>query len=155
MPAPLVIESIVADLEETLNGVKLEAGFCIDLRAQRARKRNDVDDGVCIISVGRKVPDELTTGAPEGVVFWRQRILLQIYVFNSDRAEESADVRWLAVAADVERRLMEDPQRGGNAHDTVFDEIAPFEEVPTGHPGVIVALDVQYGHYTQDPTQHV
>jgi hypothetical protein len=154
MPAAPVIEKIAVDVFNTLKGVTVADGSSIDLLPQR-RKRGNKDNpahGLCVIYQNDPTKDELTTGAPDGTIFWRVRFALEIYIIQSEKADDPIDSVINYVTADVQRALMTDPQRGQNAHDTILDEPRSFDDADNGYSGIVVEFEVQYGHLLSDPT---
>ncbi len=153
MPAAPVIEKIALNLLDTLNGVKIEAGYSIDLVAERRRRAgNNPAHGKCVIMQGASARDFETTGATDGTIFRRCTFLLQVYIITSEKADDPEDSAINYVTVDIEKALMLDAQRGQNAHETIVLDPEPFDEGEDGYSGVFIPLDVQYGYLESDPT---
>ncbi len=154
MPSAPIIERIALNVFDTLKGVTTEAGYSISLIPQRRKlgNGNNPAHGLCVIWQGSPTVDELTTGAPLGAIFRRVTFALQVYLIQSERADEAIDTIINYAIADIETAIMADPSRGDHAHDTILGEPEFFDEGENGYPGVVIPFDVQYGHLMSDPT---
>jgi hypothetical protein len=101
---------------------------------------------------GRSHQDALTTGAPNGTIFWKVQFALEIHLIQSEKADDAIDTLINYAVADVQRALMSDPRRGENAHDTILGDPKAFDDTENSYSGVFIPFEVQYGHLLADPT---
>lgn len=144
-----VIELITQNVVDTLAGVRVASGYHVDLIAERrVRSGNRERDGLAVVLQGdpEKVDD-----APEGRVAWRQRYAVVCYVVESETSTRPIDQRINLTRSDVEKALMVDFTRGGNAYDTVIQEPELFDDPEGRWDGVVVYFDVLYRTTHDDP----
>src|SRR4051812_40334421 len=130
MPAAPVIETIAQAIEDALNDVKVARGDSIDLKAQRRnRVVNNPEHGLCIIWQGTRT----LVGNPSHLIqLWEQEFILEVYVVQSEKAEEPIDRAINLATGDICRALMADPQWGRVAHDTKLESASPLIEGENG-----------------------
>jgi hypothetical protein len=154
MPAAPVIEKVALDVFNTLKGITVVDGFSIDLLPQRRKRgnKNNPAHGLCVIYQDDPVQDALTTGAPNGTIFWKVQFALEIHLIQSEKADDAIDTLINYAVADVQRALMSDPRRGENAHDTILGDPKAFDDTENSYSGVFIPFEIQYGHLLADPT---
>ena len=146
-----IIEKIAAEITDRINEITVAAGFNQTLVAVRP-KRNDFSDiapvnGKVLIWQGNEAPPEAEAiGCEE----WLQEFLLVAIVKDSDAATTSIDTRLNLVRADIQKKLIADPTRGGNAIDTKFQGSYKFDD-GEGFSGIVVAVVVHYRTQFKDP----
>ena len=152
MPAP-VIEQIAANVLTTLAGVTTVAGYSVTLAPERRKKAGNTPAHLkCVIFQGAPITDQLTTGAPAGLIYRRTPFVLQVWVIDSEDSSTAIDEKINYVIADIEKALMADPHRNALAHDTILGEPEIFDEGENGYSGVLIPFEVQHGHLFSDPT---
>ena len=143
MSVPL-IETIAVEIAARINEITTANGFNQTLVAVRP-KRNDfsdippVDGKVLIWQGDETPPGEEAIGTEE----WLQEFLLIAIVIDSDAAATSIDTRLNQVRADIQKKLMADHTRGGNAVDTSFRGSWKFDD-GEGFSGITVNCVVHY-----------
>lgn len=145
-----IIENIAVNIAAAVDAITTVNGFNQDLSALRPR-RNDFSD---VVPEDGKVlvvqDDEDQAEQPIGVQEWIQTFVLVAMVIDSDSASGSIDTRINQVRADIRKKMMEDPTRGGNAIDTILLPAAKFDD-GEGFTGIAVAVAVQYRVEHDDP----
>ena len=146
------IESIAENIKTAVSAITIANSFNQDLVGIRPRRKDFEDtawaDGTVLISQREKVPsDEAVIGS---ATWWVQFALAAI-VIDSDDAETSIDTRLNQVAADIEKKMMEDVTRGGYAIDTRPDGAGPFISDDGSISGVMVEISVLYRTKDEDP----
>lgn len=149
MDEPLV-ERIALDLKKTLEGVTTANGCHQDVAGVvRPTRLPNVTLTDRLILLGQGEPEE--EEAPEGWKAWLQPFPILLCVRPSEKDLTPVDTIVNRFRVDVERAVMEDPQRGGLAIDTA---IRPYDNVTTEDgalEGVIVHVEVHYRHRIEDP----
>ncbi len=147
-----VIEHIAEDIKTAIEGITEANGFNQDLTAIRPKRivfANTIPDDLTVLIVQA---DETEGESPVGTKEWIQAFIIMALVIDSDKATDSIDTRINKVRADVEKKLKEDPYRGGHAIDTDIDSSLIFdvEEFSGIEIRVLVTYRVQYDDpYTQ------
>lgn len=151
-----IVEQIAADIQVSVNGVTLLNGFNQDLEAVRPTRVGFEDDSApqdCRVVIIQEDPDEDEANSAEGNVgmkAWIQPFALVAFVISSDTVTTPIDTRINQVRADIEKKLMEDPNRDGLAIDTRIRSSGRFSEGP-GATGIVVMVDVLYRTPVDDP----
>lgn len=146
-----VIENIAANILTTINTVKVANGDNQDLTAIRPR-RNDFKDivprdlTVLIKQANEEEAEQEAISTKE----WLQPFVIMAIVVDSDDATASIDTRINQVRADIQKKLMVDPTRGGYAFDTIVFPSAEFDD-GEGFTGIAVRIAVKYRTQINDP----
>ena len=111
------------------------------------------ENGKVLVVMGETERDEeLSREGHPPALAWRQTIELLAFVVESDAATTAIDTTINQVRSDIEKKLREDPARGGLAIDTLIGapEILPAVE-GVEFTGVIVTAVVIYRTSEDDP----
>lgn len=144
-------EDIAVNILAAINAVTVANDFNQDLTGIRPR-RNDFSDvmptdkTVLIKQADINKPGEQAISTVE----WNQRYSLSAIVIDDDDEADSIDTRLNQVEADIQKKLMEDPTRGGNAIDTIILPSMEFYEVD-GFTGIEINIVVKYRTEIEDP----
>lgn len=154
-----VIERIVRNIVETLEGVSDAAGYATTLSAVERPKPalgNRNRDQLAVVVQGK--PKQVTADENEGpgaynFVTWEQPIAVVLTVVESEASDVSIDERLNLIRSDVERAIMIDAHRGGLALDTrIEDPEYPDPETLQSNQGEVWAIfTVHYRTRYDDP----
>jgi len=153
-----VVELITQDIVEKIDAIKVADGWNQDLNAVRpTRLGNDenlpIDNGLVIVH--QEDPDDTDLDADrgsQGLKAWAQPYLLECIVWQDDDATTPIDTLINRVRADIEKKLMEDESRGGNAIETLLGGSMKFtDEGDAELTGIIILITVQYRVRLTDP----
>ena len=139
-----LIETIAVEIAAQISEITVANGYNQDLVPVRS-KRNDfsdiapVDGKVLIWQGEERAPGAEAVGTEE----WLQEFLLIAIVTDGDAAATSIDTRLNQVRADIQKKLLLDHTRGGNAIDTMFEGSAKFDD-GKGFSGIVVNCVVHY-----------
>jgi len=149
-----IIELISENIKTAINEITTANGYNQTLAGYRS-KRIDFSDfrpenhKVLIVQADEDDADQVVQ---DGVAKeWAQPYMLLAIVVDSDAATTSIDTRINQVRADIQKKLMVDPTRGGYAIDTV---LLPGEKIPEndlGYSGIVVNIVVNYRVKIEDP----
>ena len=152
MPEP-IDELIAQEIQAAVNAITTGAGFRQDLTCLRPTRQEmvDVDAGdvvpvngtVLLIQGDDDRDDALSSAGSPPRTAWRQQFVLIAFVSDSDTPTAPLDTLLNRVKADIRRKLMEDPQRGGLALDTLLAGAVSFSPSPQ-ETGVTVGFEVVY-----------
>ena len=144
-------ELITLDIEAAINAITVANGFNQNLTAVRPRRNDFSDvspvDGIVLI---KQADEEKADNPANGTEEWYQPYALMAIVLDSDTATESIDTLLNTVAADIVKKLKEDPYRDSNAIDTITLPATEFND-GQGFSGVAVGVAVQYRTQENDP----
>jgi len=146
-----IIEQIAEHLKTSINLITTTNGFNENLRAIRPKRKDFEDaswaDKDVIIS-------QVEAEKSEGGSFtkeWEQFFMLTCIVIDSDTASDPIDTRCNKIAADIEKKLLEDPSRGGLAIDTNVHAKVPFKDDEAAISGIAIQISVQYRTQENNP----
>ena len=145
-----IIESIALDVVAAINAITTGNGFNQDLTAVRPRKNDwsdltPVDKHVFV----KQADPERRDADGLGTIEWEQPFTLSALVLDADAATDSIDTRINQVRSDIEKKMREDPTRGGNAYDTRI--AAPVQFDDGIWTGIEVNIIVLYRTNENDP----
>ena len=145
-----ILENIAVDIETAINEITTGNGYNQDLVAYRS-KRSDYKDFTPsdLTALVTQMEPELVEGVV-GAKTWEQPFTIMVIVLDSDTAGTAIDTRNNQVACDIEKKLMVDPTRGGNAIDTTILPPVRFND-GKGFTGVAVTALVQYRTLINNP----
>ncbi|HUU30781.1 MAG TPA: hypothetical protein VMY69_01620 [Phycisphaerae bacterium] len=160
MAEPL-IEQIVEEIAARVNEITKDAGFQYDLAAARPTRHQVVDiaegtfvapkDGTVIII--QDDPDlaegEELAGSPAKLE-WILPVHLMVFAIESDKSKIPIDRRLNRMRSDVEKKLREDPTRGGLAVDTRIRSPYAFPQ-NAQQTGVVCVVHVHFRTSEDDP----
>ena len=150
MPDP-VVESIAQDIAAKIALVTAANGFNQDLVAVRDKRVAYRDQAPVEYTVLLVQEDEDEWGEqPNTTKAWEQPFALQAIVLDSDDDSTAIDIKRNRVRADLQKKLMEDPTRGGNANDTIIMPSELFND-GEGFSGIQVNILVRYRTKIDDP----
>lgn len=156
--ADSVREKILKNVETTLETITTDNGYNNTVSAVQRWNHagNDVQsvtDGPVILILPGQEQKEMQ---PPTRATCRLMVDLAIFIYHDviEDADKSTDELMSSILADVEKALMLDASRGGNAMDTNLQGSQPFE-IEGGQPyaGIIVDLQLVFRHQLSDPTQ--
>jgi hypothetical protein len=114
-----ISELITQDLEAALRRVCTASGCLVDLVVERARAdgANEWADNKAVLHEGddQPAPDEET---PEGYAAWLRPYAVMVYLSQPSSAAEAYGTRLNTLRAEIEREVLADVSRGGNAQNT-------------------------------------
>lgn len=146
-----VIEAIAVNIETAVNAITVANGFNQDLSAIRPKRVDFIDVAPKDLTVLIKQADEEQAKAQAVTTQeWEQPFVIMAIVLDSDDAATSIDTRINQVRADIQKKLMADPTRGGNAIDTIILPSAEFDD-GEGFTGIAVRIAVKYRTQITDP----
>ncbi|GAH27893.1 unnamed protein product, partial [marine sediment metagenome] len=149
-----IIEQIVEEIADRVNEITKAAGFQYDLAAARPTRHQVVDiaegafvapkDGVTMIVQDdpELAGDEELAGSPAKLE-WILPVHLMIFAIESDKSTVPIDRRLNRMRSDAEKKLREDPTRGGLAVDTRIRPPYAFPQSAT-QTGVVVVVHVHF-----------
>jgi hypothetical protein len=82
---------------------------------------------------------------------WRQFYMLTCIVIDPKGTTDSIDTRCNQIAADIEKKLLEDTTRGGRAIDTNVHAKVPFKDEGSAMSGIAIQISVTYRTQESDP----
>ena len=146
-----IIESIAEDIKDAINLITTGNGFNQTLTAIRPKRSDFLASAWDDLTV---LVNQVEAEKPEGAIFattWRQYFIIMAIVIDSDDASTSIDTRLNQVAADIEKKLMEDATRGANAIDTEITAKTPFADDETALTGIAIQVAVDYRTVMENP----
>jgi hypothetical protein len=144
-------ENILANIKTTLDTITIANGYDNDIASvQRWMQRgNSLRLIPCIIiTAGQedKVPE------PNPMMTCHLTVFLFIYLRQEETDVNPTDQLINSVIGDVEKALVIDNTRGGNARNTNIRSVMPFETSEGQvNVGAVIELDVNYQHLQSDP----
>ena len=148
-------ENILAELKTTLEAITVAHGYANTIASvQRWNQRGNPLALVPCIVVNSGQEEKKPEPNPQATC--KFTIYLDVWYRQDDDETRPSDQIISSLLADVEKALMVDPTRGGNAEDTNILNNTPFETLE-GQPsfGIIVELEIIYKHKLTDPTVYV
>ena len=156
-----IIERIVEEIAARIDEITAAAGFHYDLEAVRPTRHEIVSvtegayvapkDGTTMVIQDdpELVDGEEQAGSP-ALLEWRLPVHLAVWAIESDESKTPIDRRLNRMRSDVEKKLREDPTRGGLAVDTRIG--APYEFPQSAEQtGIVVVIYVHYRTSEDDP----
>lgn len=146
-----VVELIALDIAAKIAEVTIGNGFHQDLITVRDKRVAYRDQAPVENTVLLVQEDEDEWGEqPNTTKAWEQPFALQAIVLDSDSDSTAIDIKRNRVRADLQKKLMEDPTRDGNANDTVIMPSILFND-GEGFSGIQVNILVRYRTKIDDP----
>jgi len=145
-----IVELIAANIEADINAITTGNGFNYTLAAHRRKKFDFINEPWADLDVviqqleRRKISDE------NMIKRWEQPFGIYAFTTQSEDASTTIDTKQNRVIADIEKKLMTDPYRGGNADDTDIEGPVPFINANSAC-GVYMEVVVVYGTVENDP----
>ena len=149
-----IIELISENIKTAVNEITVATSFNQTLTGYRP-KRNDFKDVVpadLLVLIIQGDEEEVEETVSNGVSKeWRQPYLLMALVIDSDAATTTYETRINQVKADLIKKLMTDPSRGGYALDTIPRPGIKIPENDYNWSGIVANFDVYYRTKINDP----
>lgn len=151
-----IIEQILQEVEARIAEITTVNGFNQDLNPVRLiRGDNDELSGlgngdVVLLMLDVTPNEELSSHGNVGLMAWDMTVALAAFVVASDSSTTAIDTLINQVRADIEKKLMADPQRGDLAIDTIPAGASPWTD-PAGRTGIDVYMIVQFRTSLDDP----
>ena len=146
-----VVEIIAAEIAAKIAEVTTDNGFHQILVAVRDKRVAYRDQAPVEYTVLLVQEDEEEWGEqPNTTKAWEQPFALQAIVLDNDSDTTAIDIKRNRVRADLQKKLMEDPTRGGNANDTIVKPSVLFND-GKGFSGIQVNIVVNYRTKITDP----
>ena len=155
-----IIEQILLDVVDTVNGITTGAGYQQTLTAVRPTRQDlddegPVDNGTVLVVFSDPEPDaEHSNAGNPARQAWMVQLVLVAYVIPSDASETPIDTLINRVRADIEKALQADHTRGGLANWTRPAGSLKFIQEGGAVSGVAVFADVLYRTPINDPYTH-
>lgn len=150
-----VVEKIAADIAAKIAEITETNGFNQDLvpiRTTRVEYDNQAPVNYTVLIVQEDEDD--WDEEPNTTKAWEQPFALQAVVLESDGASTAIDILRNRVRADIQKKLIEDTKRGGNANDTIILPSNLFNN-GKGFTGIQVNILVRYRTKIDDPYTRV
>lgn len=146
-----VIENIAADILASINEITTGNGFNQTLAGKRPAAIDylnaDWDDlDVLITQVNSTEEDK-----PLNTMTRNQHFDIMAIIINAETSAVTIDTRLNQVFADIEKKMMEDPQRATLAIDTEVHDAVFFKDDAGGLTGVNIDVSVIYRTTLLDP----
>lgn len=144
-----IIEDIAVNILAAINAITTVNGFEHTLVAIRPRLTNYADvipeDKVVMITQ----TDEIKLNEASLVITWQQTFELICWAINSDKLSTTLETKANQIRADIQKKLVEDVERNGNADDTeiLSSEVFNGDE----GSGVRIQVAVRYKVSATDP----
>lgn len=142
-----IVENITANIAASIGQITEANGFNQTLNPVRQRgvdfgKLTWDDLTVLIVQGGTTAQDT----QPIGLQAWDQKYLLVAFVIDGDNSEDPIDTRKNQVAADIEKKLMEDVHRGDSGHcwGTKILQKTPWQDSGAKSSGVAIELECEF-----------
>ncbi|MDA8376374.1 MAG: hypothetical protein M0Z50_04730 [Planctomycetia bacterium] len=116
-----ILEQIILDIVSNLAQVTAANGYQNNVTAVRPNPGlgNALVDGLAIVSLGTATSEDPPNMAQQ----WRQEILIDCCVMQSESSTTTIDTRRITMIADIAKALLATYTRGGLAIDTVQTQI--------------------------------
>jgi len=151
-PSQTILERIARNRLDALKGVRVHAGYTIDLIAERpdAVDGNPVRDGLAVLTMGQ--PTRQGEGVPVTLTGWDQPFEVACTRIRSQADESGMDVLLARLCGDVMRAVTADESCGGLAFDTWLDDPTFDYLGANANAGVVtVRFTVRYRTLFNDP----
>jgi len=145
-----VVELIAADMADKINAIVAGSEYYYTLRACRAKHFDFLNEAWADLDVIIKQFERELISSENMTSRWEQPFAIAAIALQSDSASTSIDTKNNRIAADIEKKLMADCTRGGNATDTKIDGVVPFKS-PKGQTGVWMEVTVYFSTVENDP----
>ena len=151
-----VLETIALNIQAAVAAITESAGFNQDLECVRPTRlafEGDAapkDGRVVLLQLDPTIDEENSLEANPPRTAWLQPFALVAFVINDDTTTTALDIRLNQVRSDIEKKLMADQTRGGNAIATYIAAPERFA-ADSGETGIIVRADVLYRTEDDDP----
>jgi len=145
-----VIELIAQNVLTTVQGITAAAGFNFNLTAQRHSKKGDRVrhlNGIIVQEARREVTDKKVYNTNE----WWLPFGIGFYVIPAEEDQTPIDTYANLIMADVEKALMADRYRGGNAINTVILPEMLIVDGGLEFDLVVINVEVHYRTSELDP----
>lgn len=146
-----IIELIAENIKTAIDGITQANHYFYNLTAIRPRQIDFSDivpaDGCTLIYQEDEDPAENPGTASKE---WNQTFSIVSLVAVSDKATEAMDIKINRIRADIQKKLMTDPSRGGYAIDTILGPSSIFM-AGEGFAGIAVTIIVNYRVSENDP----
>lgn len=147
--ADSVLEQIAKNVLDTLTGITVTNGFSQDLQVIRAPKK--ISPRHLLVAI-YQMPGDPTEEAPIMTDESLQAFAAVAFVLPEETDNTPVDTYSNAIAADIEKALMNDYHRGGLAIDTIITSPIYFPPIEGGnYAGVTVNFNVLYRTALGDP----
>lgn len=154
-----VIELIAENLAAAINEITAANRYNYDLRAVRPKRidysdpENPTIDGGAfedgMVLIEQTTEDPVEEGA-QCAQTWDQTFVLQAFVLNSDFDNSPRDTKINKVRADIQKKIMADVRRGGNALNTTLGSSVIYD-AGEGFAGIAIEIVVHYRVKYDDP----
>jgi len=149
--ADCILEQIASDLATALENVTVANGYAIELadvvRPTRGQELHP-QHLLCVLTQGPRTP--IDAGVPHNFIGWRQAFQVAVYVAQEPAETRAFDEVLNEIAADVEKAIMQDPQRSDLAYDTRLATPQRLNEVE-GYEILVENVTVTYCTREDDP----
>jgi hypothetical protein len=150
-----VNEDIAADLITALATVTTGNGYNYDMTAERYvdpeedNAGNTPADGKIVLHQDdpEKVED---ANVPHNAIAWRQTFAAEFFWTLADNSSTAIDTKGNQMRADIEKAVMQDPQRSTLAFDTIILDPVTFDPEGGMH-SMAVMMEVYYRTAIDDP----
>jgi hypothetical protein len=144
-----IVEQIAENVELTLRGIRLVNGYQHDVEVERhKRDGNRIRDKLLVIYQDDPPKQDDT---PQDSITWMQPFMVLCWAVESENSTNSIDRRLNLLAADVEKIMLADHNRGGLALDTITRARHYITDTESAGEGILVHFDVQYRVERTDP----
>lgn len=151
---PLTIrENILANISTVLNTISIANGYANNIASVQRWKQggNNLRQVPCIIiNAGSEDKEQ----EPNPLVTCRFSVSIDIWMRHDEATVPgSTDTILNSLLGDIEKALMVDHTRGGNAQDTNISGNVSFETVDSQpYAGITVNVEILYRHKITDPS---
>lgn len=149
----MVRENILENIKTTLETISIANGYANNIASVQRWKQGG--------NSKRQIPTLIINAGPEDkeqepnpLVTCRFLVNIDIWTRHDEATQPgSTDTYLNSLLGDIEKALMVDHTRGGNAQDTNISGNVPFETVE-GQPfaGIIINVEILYRHKITDPS---
>ena len=150
--ADSIREKIMANIKTALAAITTVNGYVNNITNVQRWKQN----GNSIATV----PAIIINGGPEDnkddrfpLTTCMMTIFVDLYIREAESSTSDTDTVLNSLLQDIKKAVKVDITRGGNAVDTTFKSIVPFETIEgQAFAGLIIEVEVEYRHQQTDPT---
>jgi hypothetical protein len=145
-----IIELIAGNIKTAINAITVANGFHYDLTAYRPIMEDFTDvapvDGMVLLWQGED--DDVGPDTTQ-IQHWDQIFILEAIIRQSTGDTDALDIKANRVVADIRKKVMEDPTRGGHATDTRPQ--GAFKAKGDGFCIMVISIGVNYRTQLTDP----
>ena len=145
-----VVELIAANIAAAINEITTGNGFNYTLSCHRAKHFDFLNKSWKDLDVIVKQLERTKASDENMISRWEQSVVIAAILLQPESSSTPIDIKNNRVAADIEKKLMTDPYRGGNADDTGVDSVVPFK-IATGQTGIWMEITVYFGTVENNP----